>query len=199
MNQLICPDLVIQAYTEGYFAMAEDRKGRIFWHSPDPRAIFPIYNIVPPRSIKQKLKKEKYTFKIDTQFDKVIQECANRDETWISEEIMDTYTQLHEIGLAHSLETYENGKLVGGLYGVSIGAAFFGESMFNKVNDAAKLAFYKLVDVLKNNNYILLDSQYLNPFTRQLGAIEVSRDVFMVILDNALKLDCKFSLNEKNS
>ncbi len=192
MKDLFSPEIVIRAYEEGYFPMAESKDGEIFWHSPNPRAVFPIHNVLMPRSLKQKIKKVNFTITENQSFYDVISLCADRDETWINEEIIETYLILFEQGFAHSIETRIDGKLVGGLYGVSIGGAFFGESMFNLVPDASKIAFYYLVEKLKLQKYLLLDSQYLNPFTEQLGAIEIPKDLYLSILNTALALPCKF-------
>lgn len=137
-------------------------------------------------------KKGNFEFTVNKAFYHVIQKCAMRDETWISDDIIEVYNDLHFRGYAHSVETWQNGELVGGLYGVAMGGGFFGESMFNTVDDAAKAAFYKLVDRLMERDFILLDSQYINNFTRQLGAVEVSRPVYMALLEKALKMDRKF-------
>jgi len=122
----------------------------------------------------------------------VMEKCSEREDTWISEEIIETYMQLHYLGMAHSVETFEDDILVGGLYGVSIGGAFFGESMFNNVTDASKGAFFYLIERLKKRNFLLLDSQYINPFTKQLGAIEVSYSDYTKRLIKAINLHTSF-------
>ncbi len=192
MTELINHHIVLKAYQEGYFPMAESRYGEIYWHSPDPRAIFPLAQIVVPKDIKKKFKKGIFTFTINKAFEQVILHCANRESTWINDEITDVYNMLHYMGYAHSIETWQDKELVGGLYGVAIGGAFFGESMFNTVSDASKMAFYLLVPHLISKGFMLLDSQYMNPFTKQLGAINIPRDMYLMLLDEALKLDCSF-------
>ncbi|HRS02683.1 MAG TPA: leucyl/phenylalanyl-tRNA--protein transferase, partial [Bacteroidota bacterium] len=147
-----------------------------------------------PRSIRKIQNQNIYNYKIDTNFEAVIQNCANRKNTWINDEIIEIYTQLFYMGYAHSVETYRDNNLVGGLYGVAIGGAFFGESMFNLESNTAKLAFYKLIEILQKNNFSLLDSQYLNPFTYSLGAIEVPKKVFLSYLDKAILEYCEFKL-----
>lgn len=173
-NRIIKPEVLLQAYKQGYFPMADSKEGEIYWHCPDPRAIIPLDNTNKPKSLKRNERKFDFEYRVDTNFEAVITKCGERKDTWISEEIIDTYLTLHRLGSAHSVETYSNGKLVGGLYGVAIGGAFFGESMFNTQTDAAKGAFYHLIDILKEKNFLLLDTQYINPFTQQLGAIEIS-------------------------
>ncbi|MFA5512995.1 MAG: leucyl/phenylalanyl-tRNA--protein transferase, partial [Candidatus Kapaibacterium sp.] len=126
-------------------------------------------------------------------FDNVIRYCAERDDTWINDEIKMTYIELHELGYAHSIETYHEDKLVGGLYGVSIAGAFFGESMFNILPNASKAAFYYLIEHLKSRGFLLLDSQYINPFTKQLGAIEIRKSTYLKLLKQALNLEVKFT------
>lgn len=184
-------DVLVSGYTQGFFPMA-DWDG-IYWHSPDPRAIIPL-NKVPdkPRSLKQYEKKHNYQFTINYDFEQVIKQCAERKDTWISEEIINSYIELNFIGLAHSIETWCEGEIVGGLYGVCIGAAFFGESMFNVKDNAAKSAYYHLIQLLNKNNFLLLDSQYINPFTRTLGAIEIPRNEYIELLTKAISESRKF-------
>ncbi len=184
--RIIEPQLLIDAYCNGFFPMADPNTGRIHWYSPDPRAIFPIYSIKPSHSMRQILKKAIFTTKIDTNFVKVILECANRPDSWINDIIINSYINLFRLGYAHSVETYIEDELVGGLYGVSINAAFFGESMFSKVSNASKVAFYHLIEHLKRKNFILLDSQFINPHTKMLGAIEIPRSQYLKILKYAI-------------
>jgi leucyl/phenylalanyl-tRNA--protein transferase len=186
------PELLIRAYKEGYFPMADSYDGNIYWHSPDPRAIFPLDKLKLPRSLKQSMKKTDFKFTVNAAFGEVIKKCADREDTWISEEIINSFTQLNELGYAHSIENWLDGELVGGLYGVSIGAAFFGESMFNLVPNASKTAFYYLVNYIKERNFILLDTQYINHHTQLLGAIEIPRADYLKILTNAIEIPCKF-------
>lgn len=181
------------AYRQGYFPMSEERDGPIYWHKPANRAIIPLPGRKPPRSLRQSIKKYDYTFKIDSEFRNVITLCADREETWISEDIIETYCKLNEMGYAHSVETWIGDELVGGLYGLAIGGAFFGESMFNRKTDAAKAAFYHLIEILEENAFILLDSQYINPFTSQLGAVEIQDHIYTELLNKALQIDCEFT------
>lgn len=183
---IISPQLLIDAYTNGWFPMADPDTGQIEWFSPMMRAIFPIYSIKPSHSTRQVLKKKIFEVRIDTCFEKVILGCANRPDSWINDVIINSYINLHKLGYAHSVETFKDGKLVGGLYGVAIGAAFFGESMFSLVSNASKIAFYHLVEHLKARNFVLLDSQFINEHTKMLGAIEIPRNQYLRILKYAI-------------
>ena len=171
---------------QGYFPMAESSDGEIFWHSPDPRAIIPFREIKMPRSLRQILKKQPFEYRINSAFEEVIRACSLRDDTWISEEIIENYVELHKLGLAYSVESWQNDTLVGGLYGVVLGGAFFGESMFSLVSNSSKAAFYFLVERMKECGFILLDTQYLNSHTESLGAIEIPKRLYLKILDQAI-------------
>ncbi len=192
LKGILFSEIVIQAYSEGYFPMAESSDGEIYWHSPDPRAIIPLGDVKIPRSMRQILKKRNFDFTFNHDFELVIRKCADREETWINDEIIQTYVDLNRSGYAQSVETWQDGRIVGGLYGVSIGGAFFGESMFNSVSDASKAAYYALIKRLIERNFVLLDSQYINPHTEMFGAIEISRDYYIGLLRKAIKLPCKF-------
>ena len=192
MQSILNPDVILHAYQMGFFPMAESRDGEIFWHNPDPRAVFLLDNIKFRKDVIKKIKNGFFNFSIDRNFPEVINKCANRSETWINDEIIEIYTELHYMGFAHSVEAWHDNQLVGGLYGVSIGAAFFGESMFNTISDASKAAFYFLVHKLKNQNYLFLDSQYLNDFTQQLGAVEIPKQKYLNMLNMAINTYCEF-------
>lgn len=155
-NRIIKPEVLLQAYKQGYFPMADSKEGDIYWHCPDPRAIILLNNTKKPRSLRKNEEKNTFEYRVNTNFKEVITKCSDRDDTWISEEIIETYVKLHNLGSAHSVETYMDNQLVGGLYGVAIGGAFFGESMFNTKTDAAKGAFYYLIDLLKKKNFCFL-------------------------------------------
>ncbi len=189
-EQILYPEVLISAYRQGYFPMADEENGKIYWHSPDPRAIIPLDKITTPRSLRQYFKKHPMEFRVDTNFEYIIKKCADRAETWISPEIIDAYIAFHYMGFAHSVETYMDGKIVGGLYGVTLGGAFFGESMFSEVSNASKAAFYFLAYRLMERGFILLDSQYLNEFTQSLGAVEIPKATYLKILHRALMLPC---------
>lgn len=166
--------------------MAESSDGPIYWHSPDPRAIIPFENRKVPRSIKRTIDKEHFHFTLNADFEFVIRACSVRDTTWINEEIIEVYTQIHKMGFAHSVETWKDGEIVGGLYGVCIGKAFFGESMFANISGASKAAFFYLLNYLEINKFQLLDTQFMNEHTEMLGAIEIPRDFYLKLLDYAL-------------
>lgn len=187
MNKISVYEL-IYAYTQGYFPMAEpDENNAIYWHKPKKRAIIPLDKFHISKNLKKLYAKGKFRCTINSDFEGVIRACANRNETWISEEIIELYCKVHKMGYALSVETYLNNKLVGGLYGISIGKAFFGESMFHKETDASKIALVYLVEQLKKNKYILLDTQYINNHTKRFGAIEIEDSDFDVLLKKALE------------
>src|ERR1051326_8657437 len=167
------PALLLNAYRSGIFPMAVNDEGEIGWFSPDPRAILPIDDrFHMPHGLKRALKKGKFEITIDKDFESVMRECGKRKEgTWISEEIVEGYCALHKLGHAHSVETRLEGKLVGGLYGVHIGGAFFGESMFHRATDASKVALVTLVERLRANGFKLLDTQWTTP--HQIGRAHV--------------------------
>ncbi|TNE32955.1 leucyl/phenylalanyl-tRNA--protein transferase [bacterium] len=192
-NKIIKPEILIQAYKQGYFPMADHKDGDVYWHCPDPRAIIPLENPKKPKSLKRTEMKYEFEYRFDTNFKVVIEKCAEREDTWISREIIETYMQLHYLGMAHSVETYLDDELVGGLYGVAIGGAFFGESMFNTFTDAGKGAFFRLIERLSERKFLLLDSQYINPFTKQLGAIEIPYIEYLKLLIKATNYSTSFT------
>lgn len=188
---LLTPELVLTAYRQGYFPMAEP-DGELYWHCPDPRAVIPLDGVKVSRSLRKTIARGMYEIRFDTAFEAVMCACADRKETWISDDIVEVYTQLHDLGYAHSVEAWLDNRLVGGLYGVAMGGAFFGESMFSYERDASKVAFVKLIERLRQRDFVLLDSQYINPHMASLGAIEVSRPVFLYQLELALRRQCYF-------
>lgn len=169
---MIPTELLLEAYRRGIFPMAM-ANGEIGWFSPDPRAIIPLDEFHVPHGLKRTLRRNLFEIRIDTAFERVMEECARRDETWISKEIIASYCALHRHGFAHSVETWMDGELAGGLYGVSIGAAFFGESMFHRVTDASKVALWGLVERLRQNGFRLLEVQWITPHLKMFGAIEI--------------------------
>ena len=193
-------EALIYAYTSGVFPMAE-RDGTIYWYRPDPRAIIPIDTYKPAKSLKPILNRGQFEIRIDTQFEAVMRACAAprayEEETWISEEIIQAYVELFHRGFAHSVEAYEDGKLVGGLYGVHIGSAFFGESMFMRVSNASKVAFHYLIEILRANEFNLLDSQFMNDNVQRYGAIEIKRVEYERRLSRALLRASEFKLPSK--
>ena len=167
--------------------------GEIGWFSPDPRGIIPIDGFHVPHGLLRTVKKKRYEVRINSAFESVMRACADRSETWISEEIIASYINLHRLGFAHSVETWFNEELVGGLYGVSIAGAFFGESMFHTMTDASKVALFALVERLRDRGFRLLDSQYVTGHLKTFGAVEIPRPEYMRLLKQAIALDCKFT------
>src|SRR6266403_3681592 len=188
---MIEPDLLLQGYRLGVFPMAMEDDS-IGWFSPDPRAIIPLENFHAPHSLRRVLRKNFFEVKIDNAFSDVINACAKREDTWINREIIESYTRLHELGHGHSVEAWRGGKLAGGLYGVAVGGAFFGESMFHRVTDASKIALVALVERLRARKFLLLDTQWVTPHLEQFGAIEISRDDYLKLLRRAVELPRKF-------
>lgn len=183
------PALVVQAYAQGIFPMAEP-DGRIYWYAPDPRAILEHERLRVSRSLRATISKGIYTITMDTVFEQVMRCCARRAETWINESFISTYTYLHSAGLAHSVEAWHDGALVGGLYGVALRGAFMGESMFSHATDASKVCLVALVEHLKARGYVLHDTQFLTPHLATLGVIEIPRREYERRLAGALQLDC---------
>lgn len=194
MGLILEPELLLTAYSQGFFPMAESKDGDIYWHSPDPRAIFNIYDIKPPRSVRQLIKKQTFDITFNERFEEVIRACSERDDTWISEPIIESYINMHHLGHAQSLEVWQGDKLAGGLYGVTIGGAFFGESMYSEVSNASKVGFYYLIERLKKLGFILLDTQYINEHTYKLGAIEIPKSLYLKLLARAIELPVSFRL-----
>lgn len=192
----IDPEFLCQAYCSGYFPMADSKTGEIGWYSPDPRTIFELEEFHIPHSLKLTLKKKLFEIRINKRFEEVMRACAQREETWISEEIIRSYVMLHQAGLAHSVETWKDGLLVGGLYGVAIRGAFFGESMFSRISDASKVALVHLVIRLKERGYSLLDTQFTTPHLQRFGAREIPRAEYLRRLEIALTITCSFAHEE---
>lgn len=185
-------ETLIRAYASGLFPMAlnegSDERTEIGWFSPDPRGVIPLETFHIPRGLKRALRKQPFEIRFDTDFAAVIAGCADRDETWISREISEAYTELHRMGFAHSVEAWRDDELVGGLYGVALGGAFFGESMFSRATDASKIALVALVERMCENGYVLLDTQWTNPHLKQFGCLEIPRDEYLRQLDAALRI-----------
>jgi leucyl/phenylalanyl-tRNA---protein transferase len=188
---MIEPELLLQGYRLGVFPMAMEDDS-IEWFSPDPRAILPLENFHVPHALRRLLRKKVFDITIDNAFSEVIEACAKRADTWINREIIDSYIRLNELGHAHSVEAWERGTLAGGLYGVAVGSAFFGESMFHRVTDASKIALVALVEHLRARKFMLLDTQWLTSHLQQFGGIEISRNHYLSILRRAVELPRKF-------
>jgi leucyl/phenylalanyl-tRNA--protein transferase len=186
------PALLIRAYREGIFPMGMD-DGEIGWFSPDPRGVLPLDTFHVPARLARVVRQQRFDIRIDTAFERVMRACGERpDGTWISDAILESYLALHRLGIAHSIETWQNGDLVGGLYGVHLGGAFYGESMFHRATDASKVALVSLVDRLRRRGFALLDIQWVTPHLAQFGAIEVPRRTYLAMLRRALALECRF-------
>lgn len=190
---MIPPATLLAAYRTGFFPMGVGQE--IEWFSPDPRGVLPLDRFHVPRRLARVLRQCKFTVTINRAFDEVIRACARLDQpdqNWINAEIRTSYRVLHRLGFAHSVETWLQGQLVGGLYGVSLRGAFFGESMFHRVRDASKVALCALVDRLRERGYRLLDVQWVTPHLARFGAIEISRAEYLARLDEAMAVDCRF-------
>jgi leucyl/phenylalanyl-tRNA--protein transferase len=194
---MIPSELLLSAYSSGWFPMAVD-EGEIRWYSPDPRGIIPLDSFHVPSRLARVIRSGRFRVEIDRDFPAVIRACAEvdrRDEdpgTWIDGEILTSYIALHRQGIAHSVEAWEGERLAGGLYGVALGGAFFGESMFHRANDASKVALAALVERLKARAFTLLDIQWVTPHLEQFGAIEIPRSEYLRLLDNALRVEARF-------
>ena len=188
---MIAAELLVHAYAQAAFPMGMP-DGEIGWFSPDPRAIIPLEEFHVPHGLRRTLKKGRFEIRIDTAFETVMRKCAAREETWINEEIIASYVHLHVLGFAHSVEAWCEGALAGGLYGVSIGAAFFGESMFHEVTDASKVALHALVLRLRERGYTLLDTQWTTPHLEQFGVQEIPLPLYQRLLARSLKRECAF-------
>ena len=193
----LTPDLLLRAYATGLFPMAESRDDTtLFWVDPHARGVLPLERFHLPKRLKRVLRQDKFEVRCDTAFAEVLDGCAEptdrRPDTWINTEIRDLYLALFHMGHAHSVESWLDGRLVGGLYGVALGGAFFGESMFSYVRDASKIALVHLAARLVEGGFTLLDTQFVTDHLRQFGTIEVDRDEFHRRLEAALKVQADF-------
>lgn len=190
MANTIPPETLLEFYRQGVFPMAGPGGMRLF--SPDPRGILPIEGFHVPHGTRRSWKEKHWELRVDSCFPEVMLACAEREETWIDETIFRSYVALHEHGRAHSVEVWKNGRLAGGLYGVRIGAAFFGESMFHRETNASKLALCGLVALLKKGGFLLLDTQWITPHLAQFGAVEIPRAVYLRMLVSAISRNAEF-------
>ena len=188
------PNTLLAAYAQGAFPMA-DRDGLIRWYTADPRGIFPLEQFHVPRTLLQVVRQGRFDVRVNSDFEATMRGCMERreDGTWISEELIAAYVRLHQLGFAHSVECWRAGELAGGLYGVSLGAAFFGESMFHRQRDASKVALVHLVDRLRERGYELLDTQASTPHLRQFGCVDVPAGQYVRLLRKALRRRCEFA------
>jgi leucyl/phenylalanyl-tRNA---protein transferase len=199
----ISPHLLLRAYSIGLFPMAESAEDdELFWVDPDPRALFPLESFKPTRSLAKVIKSDRFDIRIDTDFQAVMAACAapapGREKTWINRDILRLYCELHEMGYAHSVECWRNGALIGGLYGVKLRGAFFGESMFHHERDASKVALAHLIARLKKGGFDLLDTQFITPHLTSLGAVEIPREAYLVKLETALTRQANFHIWPKD-
>lgn len=190
-------DLLLRAYAMGIFPMARSRGDqRLYWIDPDQRGILPLEDFHIPRSLRKTLKRGLFELRVDNAFEAVMAGCAEattgRPDTWINQEIIRLFVELHHLGIAHSVETWRDGKLVGGLYGLSLGSAFFGESMFSRETDASKVALVDLVARLKRGGYILLDTQFVTEHLSRFGATEIPRHQYLKLLGSAVDMPAAF-------
>jgi leucyl/phenylalanyl-tRNA--protein transferase len=183
------PELLLRAYASGIFPMA-DEDGHIHWYAPDPRAIIEHADFRRSRSLRAAIRQGRYEVRFDTAFEAVMRACADRPETWINDEFIHAYTTLHRAGFAHSVEAWRDGQLVGGLYGVSIGGLFCGESMFSLARDASKVCLAALIDRLVERGFVLHDVQFITPHLAGLGASLIPRAEYERRLTAALRLPC---------
>jgi leucyl/phenylalanyl-tRNA--protein transferase len=192
-QRIIDPGFLLHAYSQGYFPMAMDN-GEIGWFSPDPRAVIPLaeeeFHI--PHGLARRLRRNPFEIRIDTAFAEVMEGCAQREETWIDHVIRESYLLLHRLGNAHSVECWQGDTLVGGLYGVCLGGAFFGESMFHRATDASKVALVSLVERLRARSFQLLDTQWTTPHLLRFGAKEIPRKQYLAKLQAALSVKPSF-------
>ncbi len=192
MHPTLPPAQVLAGYAMGIFPMGLP-DGRVEWFFPDPRCIFEFDRFHVPRSVRQLVRRGVFEIRRNTAFAEVIAACGDRPEgTWITPVIRETYVHLHRLGFAHSVEAWQDGRLAGGLYGVALGAAFFGESMFHRVSNASKVALVALMDHLRNRGFVLVDTQWSTPHLARFGAVEIPASQYVARLQAALRIPCRF-------
>ncbi|PSB24775.1 leucyl/phenylalanyl-tRNA--protein transferase [Stenomitos frigidus] len=182
---------IVQGYAQGYFLMADDSGASLGWYSSRERTLIPLdERFRYPRSLQRLLNQERFTVAVDRAFEAVIDGCADRETTWISEELKDIYRSLHEAGWAHSFETWQGDELAGGILGLTIGGAFIGESMFFRIPDGSKVAMVKLVERLRDRQFVLFDAQMMNPHLERFGAHIIGSKQYNALLKQALARQC---------
>jgi leucyl/phenylalanyl-tRNA---protein transferase len=192
---VITPDILLQAYMAGIFPMAESAQSNtLHWVEPEQRGILPLDAFHVPHSLVKTVRKGSFEVSTNRDFEAVMRACANRKETWINAQILSLYAKLHRMKHAHSVEAWQDGKLVGGLYGVSIGGAFFGESMFSVATDASKVALVHLVARLRFGGFVLLDTQFITAHLTRFGTITVPKREYRQLLATALDIEADFNL-----
>ncbi|MEO8207148.1 MAG: leucyl/phenylalanyl-tRNA--protein transferase [Chthoniobacterales bacterium] len=189
-NVQVPPEILLKAYRMGIFPMGGEDE--LTWFSPDPRGIIPLDTFHLPHGLRRSLQAKNWQIRVDTRFEEVMQSCAKRSETWIDDCILRSYLELHALGHAHSIETWLDDKLVGGLYGVQVGAAFFGESMFHRATDASKIALFALASILRAHAFELLDIQWTTDHLKQFGAIDIPRRNYLTRLKSAVEKQVSF-------
>jgi len=185
-------EMALEGYREGIFPMGYPRRKEITWHRPETRAILPLGGLHVSRSLARTLRKANFRVTFDTAFSEVMLGCADRDSTWITQQIFAVYTEMHRRGHAHSVEVWVDGQLAGGLYGVHVGGAFFAESKFHRVTDMSKVALVSLVERMRQRGMALLEVQYLTEHLSQFGVVEITDEAYRHVLKAALSLDCVF-------
>ncbi|APX21810.1 MAG: leucyl/phenylalanyl-tRNA--protein transferase [Rhodobacteraceae bacterium] len=191
---IITPELLLRAYRSGIFPMAEHRDDpELFWVDPRQRGIIPLNGLHISRSLARRLRRDDYSVTVDQDFEGVIDACADRQETWINQEIRSLFIELHERGIAHSLEVWMDGELAGGVYGLEVGGAFCGESMFSRRRDGSKIALCWLIDLLRRAGFSLFDTQFLTEHLASLGGIEINRADYRARLLEALSHEADFA------
>lgn len=186
MKSLPPPPILLEAYAQGYFPMPDSQTEEIHWYRPDPRAILPLNGFHVSRSFLRFLKKQPFKISLNQEFQAVMEACSQRETTWINSEFKKSYFELHQWGYAHSIEVWASSRLVGGLYGVQLGGAFFAESMFSHLPQASKLALYWLTTILNRSGFCLLEVQFMTPHLKSLGAIEISDSKYQHLLKQAI-------------
>jgi len=193
-DETLTPELLLHAYAAGVFPMSEARDDpEVFWVDPRRRGIIPLNGFHISRSLARRIRRGGYEIRVDSDFAGVLSACADREETWINDTIFALYMALHRMGHAHALEVWQEDELVGGVYGVALGAAFFGESMFSRRTDASKIALAYLVDRLREGGFRLFDTQFVTEHLKSLGGVEISRAVYRERLAQALQAGADFT------
>jgi leucyl/phenylalanyl-tRNA--protein transferase len=191
-KELLKPDNMLRLYASGAFPMADESGETINWYMPEIRTIIPLDAFNFPRSARKAVERMNFEIKFDTDFTKVIMGCSDREDTWISQELINAYKRLRKRGHVHTVETWLEGEMVGGLYGVTFRGAFFGESMFSNVSEASKAALMALINHLSESDFILLDVQYMSEHLKMFGAVEILFDDYTKLLHKAYTRGCEF-------
>ena len=191
-DELLRPGNMIRLYASGAFPMADENTDKINWYMPEVRTVIPLDNFNFPRSLRKFIEKSDYEIRYDTDFLSVVKGCADRESTWISEKLIQAYLRLKKLGSIHTVETWDKGRLAGGLYGITFRGAFFGESMFSRKPQASKAALISLLHHLREKNFALLDVQFMTPHLKMFGAVEIDMDQYNELLHSAYIRGCEF-------